>query len=196
MLRTRMLTLVVVLLMLVASWGGDAQGQASAPEGVDGTTYTSPLFGYSISWDEEYWVVADGTAIGDQGDRLRLDVGDAGVGALELVWFPWTTESQSRGADGYVEELVNRLINASDLSDVHQAEANGNPIGEGDETSAYAVYEYRSGNVSMAHYLECRHLSPSEVGFCVAFITPREQFNTHLPHVQEVLATLSLPATD
>jgi hypothetical protein len=195
MLRTRLLTLVVVLPVLVAFWGEDALGQESAQGGVDGAAYTSPLFGYAISWDAADWVVVDADTREEQGDSLRLEASDADYGLFELVGFRWDREGQPQDAEGWVELLAENLGNP-ETSDVQQAESGGKPIGGHDAASAYAVYEYRHNDMSMVAYIECHEVTPGETGLCMRFLTSRELFNTQLPLVQEVLSTLTLPAGD
>lgn len=194
MRRARLLSLVVVPLMLCASWGGHAVGQEPAQDGVDGTTYTSPQFGYSISWDDAVWS-ATGADSRDAGDTLVLEVRDAETGLFELVGLWWNVEGTPHDAEGWLDFLVARL-DSPNTSDVRQAESGGKPIGGHDATSAYVVYEYRYNDTSFVEYIECREVTPGTAGLCVQFLTTRDLFNSQLPLVQDLLSTLTLPAGD
>ena len=183
---------VLLLLVLLASWNCPAAAQDQVPSGVDSTTYTGPKYGYSISWDGDYWVLFESGDTTSEGDHLKLDVKEPGAGVLAIVWFSW---SPTKDGEDYVAESADYLNDPS-FTDVHQAEANGQPIGGHDETSAYVVYEFEYKGNSLVEYIECRQLEPDTVGFCVTFGTPRDEFNSHLPHVQELLDTMTSPGDD
>jgi hypothetical protein len=185
MSRAKPVTLLL-LLVLFANWSRPAAAQDEVPRGVDGTTYTGPNFGYSISWDGDYWDLTGSAGGDDQGDSLKFHVKDPGAGILEMGWFSW---NPSRDAEDYVAEFADNL-DVPDVTDLHQAEANGRPIGGHDETSAYVVYEFQIEEVQAVEYIECRQLEPDTIGFCFTFLTSRDEFNSHLPHVQEMLDTM------
>jgi hypothetical protein len=186
MSRAKPFTLLL-LLVLFASWTRPAVAQDQVPKGVDGTTYTGPTFGYSISWDGDYWVLFESGDTTSEGDGLKLDVKEPGAGVLSIAWFSW---SPTKDAEDYVAVSAD-ILDSPDITDRHQAEANGQPIGGHDETSAYVVDEFTYKGDPLVEYIECRQLEPDTVGFCVTFVTPRDEFNSHLPHIQELLDTMN-----
>ena len=62
--------LAVVVALLVGAPLVAARGVAGAQ--VEGNSYTSPHYGYSLEWDGELWSVEEDETPDDEGDYLGL----------------------------------------------------------------------------------------------------------------------------
>src|SRR4029078_5884233 len=77
--------LVLLLLSIILSPLAHASAQDDATPGVDGSTYTSPTFGYTLSWDDSLWGVTD--AYSEDGyDLLTLETDTAAL-YIESLYF-------------------------------------------------------------------------------------------------------------
>jgi hypothetical protein len=164
--------------------------------GVDGSTYTSPNFGYSFEWDDSVWEVAeDGEYSAEMYDQLTLD---SDSGRLNIYAFEdydgdpaacLAGESEYYGTDPSIE-------------DYEQAtDDNGDPIGGETSTSAFGVYTSsytidesegsRSATVTLVGYIECRHLSDTAVLVIAAF-APKQSYNNFVDQFVEVTDSIVL----
>jgi hypothetical protein len=170
--------------------------QEALGNGVDGSTYTSPNFGYSFEWDDSVWEVAeDGEYSAEMYDQLTLD---SDSGRLNIYAFEdydgdpaacLAGESEYYGTDPSIE-------------DYEQAtDDNGDPIGGETGTSAFGVYTSsytidesegsRGATVTLVGYIECRQLSDTAVLVIAAF-APKQSYNDFVDQFVEVTDTIVL----
>lgn len=135
---------------------------ASDQEGVDGNTFTSPNFDFSVSWDPDIWTV-DTTSIDRNGDQISLEARD---GSLVLQG------ESSFGGD--LEECVATITDSAaegtDTVEVTDVEAfddeNGDPIEGSSRDSAYVANFYtatfQGSEEQFVYYVECRTLVEGE----------------------------------
>jgi predicted metalloprotease len=165
----------------------------AARAGVDGNSYESPNYGWTISWDDT-WSVEDESD--DDGYDL-LELSDN----LSLVFF-----ESYEGYDGDPEECVEDEVN--DLQDIDEfrnvelaTDGNGDPLKGVDSTGAYAVYAFEleldDGTVAeVVEYSDCRTLVEDEAVLEISQITVREAYNDAVPRLQGLLKTLAMPGEE
>jgi hypothetical protein len=125
-----------VFAMMLTLLGGAGQASAATTQtasNVSGNTYTSPHYGYSISWDST-WQVSDESASAGY-DMVALDNGASTV-YLEGV-------DSTGSTDDCVTAVVAALKKGTGVSDVHllKTEA-GDDVAGSSATRSYAVYEF------------------------------------------------------
>ena len=122
---------------IVADHGADslclAQAErVAAQDGVEGSTYTSPTYDWSISWGEE-WEVVDSQS---QGGYDYLELTDQ----LSYVYFEAYEEFGGNAQDCVADEESD-LAEEDGIADIKiGTDVGGDPLTGGDETNAYAVY--------------------------------------------------------
>lgn len=170
--------------------GPSPTAAASPVAGVDGSTYTSPSFGFSLTWDETWRPVEARSEHGE--DRLQLtdDVSDVTFRA-----------HAGYGGDPVpcLEEMIDGVIQAKNNSNVGPAfGTDGQPLRGGDATQQFAVLIYQievdgSPRQTVAH-LVCRVLVLGNAVLEIAHLTSFDSFSTEASKVQTLLAGLVVPA--
>jgi hypothetical protein len=163
------------------------------PNGVDGTTYTSPTFGYTLSWDET-WEVLDAFV-------ANLDDDDASNDEDVLTLSNGVSDVDIRGsqATGTPEECVASVeaeIERSGAESEVGVNADGTPIQESDSSFAYAVYIVTVGEGEdeqvIAWYAECRLLD-SDVMVKLQQVVVIDSYNDQLDARAAVFDSLQMP---
>lgn len=102
-------------------------------ENVIGNTYTSPTFGYSLTWDDTWSVVAEQSSQGI--DFVRI-----GTGSLTADLYAAVSSSTSQQC---IDDLFNYYVNDELYSDVEYVTGpDGQPLVEDFGTHAHAVISY------------------------------------------------------
>jgi hypothetical protein len=187
------------------------QAQDVEQPGVEGTTYTSPTWGYSLAWTDEWEVIAsfaDQTAHGvteglARGDYLLLSAGlpNGNAVSLEIMAGAGYGGNPVPCLDTYVADLEALQAQSSDevaIAGFQPATADGQPVGGTDPTSAYGLFEYsmtgEEFHWDLVDYVDCRTLREGAAVLRIEASTLRENYETAVPLIEAVLATLSLPA--
>jgi outer membrane protein assembly factor BamB len=163
---------------------------------VEGTTYTSPNFGFSISWDAGAADVVDEAVTDDQHDYLILSlVGTGHAGTVLLV----------EGYEGYQGDPA-ACVQASttaaleDGEDVKPAiDATGDPIAGQTDAAAFAAYSYQDGGepTRQAVYVECRTLIPGKAIIAFTLLSgDSAALAEDMTAARDVIATLTIPGAD
>jgi uncharacterized protein len=189
----RLATALVAVLMVSQLAVGSAR-VAAAKAGVDGNSYESPTYGWTISWDET-WVVEAEDEDEETGDLLEL------TDNLSFVYF----ESYA-GYDGDPEACIDDeqeyLSSLDGFSNVELAtDSNGDPVRGSDATGAYAVFtfdlELEDGTtVNAVEYNDCRTLVEDEAILEISQITLKDAYNDAVQPLQDLLANLAMPGED
>jgi uncharacterized protein len=166
-----------------------AQSDAT-PVGVDGTSYTSPSFGYQVSWSDDWQVVEDESDGGydllhlanDQSDiYFEGYVGDSGDPAKCL-----DSSSAQLSDNGDPSTLTLAL------------DADGTPIAGEAEGENYAVYAIPSdtGNDADAYYasVDCIAIQAGVSVLAITSFIPHDSFQEQSDAVTAVTDSLTIPA--
>ncbi len=165
--------------------------------GVEGNTYTSPSFGFSVSWDPAVWTLPEDAEYSEPGyDSLNLQ---ADTGPI------WITGTQAYGGDA-ATCLVGEQTYYNDpslgISDWQVAvDANGAELTGTTENSAWGVFTnvYTDPDDPLAppanyvDYIECVSLGDGESVVTFYAFAERDVYNEHIGNVLAVTGTLELP---
>ncbi|HEV2108800.1 MAG TPA: hypothetical protein VGR16_11100 [Thermomicrobiales bacterium] len=169
----------------------DDASDAQAPdpeEGIEGNTYTSPTYGYSIEWDEDVWA--------PDFDLGRLPGRDTLVLAFEDM-FGYVYFEAYDAYDGDPEDCLEgsaaEVLENNDVDNIEPYEDEGGDIVEGEEDGVvFAAYTFQLGEDEAAAYFECRTLIEDEAVLAVSLIVPEEGFEEARAALEDLLATLDL----
>lgn len=131
-------------------------------EGVDGNTFTSPNFDFSISWDEDVWTVEE-TSIDQTNDQISLDSSDS------YIVFQ-AGNSFGGDVDACLSAITDTLAEGTDEVEITDFEVlddeNGDPIEDSSRGSAYVANlytaTYQGSEEQFVYYVECRPLVEGE----------------------------------
>jgi hypothetical protein len=186
------------------SSGTDVRPSDATVTGVAGSSYTSPTWGFSYSWDDDIWSVvsgsetvdtsdADGTVHNDCLSMIRDDsiMGICGFdsGALDF--------DDPTACVDWFSDLV---CMSNSLDGCFQATgSDGRPIGGvGSDGGAFAIYVYRDSGANGSEwvfYTECRTLAPPDGYLTIVHFASREDYNDEIRWRVDVLDTLELGTT-
>lgn len=166
---------------------------AVAQAGVNGSSYVSPTFEWSLTWDESWSVETDDSV--DGYDYLEL------TDQLSYVYFEAYTEFAG-DALACVSDEKDDLAAQDGVSDIVVGRAaSGDPLSGGDGTNAYAVYTMTYTDADgvesdLVEYSECRTLGAGESVLEISQVTIRDAYNDAAPAVQTLLAAITLPGDE
>ena len=156
---------------------------------IDGDTYTSPLYGYSVTWDQSWFVVEEVTA---DYDSLSLTNGltyATFIGAPDTVT---TLESA-------LATLVSVMRGDPAVGDVTPLPGDRGDVAGGDTATAafaFPVTMPDGSQVDVVGYLEARLLVPGSAILGLMAYAPAARFDSELPLIQRLLAGLRLPGDE
>jgi uncharacterized protein len=165
----------------------------AAQDGVEGSTYTSPTYDWSISWGEA-WEVVDSQS---QGGYDYLELTDQ----LSYVYFEAYEEFGGNAQDCVADEESD-LADQDGISDIKiGTDVGGDPLTGGDETNAFAVYtmSYTDSDgiqTDLVEYSECWTLVEDAAVLEISQITVRDAYNDAAPVVQDLLLGVTLPGEE
>jgi hypothetical protein len=125
--------------------------------GIDGVGYTSPTYGYHLTWDNP-WVAVAASSEGWT-DVLQLTDGRS---EIYLTGSAEGDESE----EGCVQAVNDELVSIDGVTDVSVGHGtDGKPLQGRDAVGAYAVFGYTFGDEEGSRYQQtlyvaCRHLGP------------------------------------
>lgn len=175
----------------LSGWSGAAAFQSDdsegAESGVEGNSYTSPAFGYSITWDRD-WEVTD-----EQNDAEYNKIVLAN--AAQSVYFEGVVDSSD--LDSCVEQIIQNVTDEDGVSDVEQREDSDGPIGGSEDGRSWAVYNltFTGSNgdpINFVEYVDCRPIVEGESLLVISSIIPEEQYDDEIVALESLLEGLSL----
>lgn len=176
--------IALLLALLIPLWPSIAYAQSDT--GVDGDSYTSPTFGYSIEWDEDTWEVDD--EFTEEGyDAIVLE-SDNALLYLEGVYF------YQGDPDDCLKGELETLAENADVDELESWDESIDiaiePNSDDSESGLYAFPEEgEPDEIISAMYLACETLIPeSAVLIVTAFVNP-DDVEDQLDLVADVLAT-------
>jgi hypothetical protein len=180
-------TLAVALLPLLTS----PQGTGAQ---VVGSAWTSPTYGFSVSWTGTDWQddpESGLTAVGPERlDRLHL------INGVSSLYFEGATRYQG-GLSSCVAEEANILSQEPGVSDVrpYQDENGVQLQADGPNASAAAFnlsLDVNGQQMELVDYVECRPLIPGKAVLIITLITEPTGFDQELASAQEVIDSITL----
>src|SRR4029079_16132809 len=181
--------LVLLLTLLVLSPLAHASAQDDATPGVDGSTYTSPTFGYTLSWDDSLWGVTD--AYREDGyDLLTLETDTAAL-YIESLYFYQGDPGDCLPGEGVAIADENGLEDLDPLTD-----ENNEPIETVEAETATGLYDLPASDDTLESvvYLQCRTLIPGDAVLVVTgFLDPAE-LDSQLADVNAIIDSIELSA--
>jgi hypothetical protein len=159
---------------------GDGDAGGTADSGLDDESYTSDEWGYTVSWDSEFWADAGGNL--DDGIRL----------AYRLNTLVAVTIFAVEGNEADPESCFETSI---------EDDGEGSELVAADDLPAPELADGAIGGVFMlgdfaTMYFECRPLVEGEAALRIAFGTPAGIWEDVLPHLEAILAGIDMPESD
>lgn len=179
-------------------------GEAAAPEGapadpteqpgsagIDGTTYTSPNHGFSVSW-EDAWEATETTGTGDF-DELRLTGSTGGISILAGSFYGGDAETCLAGEDAYFSA---EDPNVEDWAPA--VDADGETVTGSSDGVAYGVFTFtyiddEDSDIDLVDYIECRALVPGETTLEILASSTPDLYDEHIAAVLEVTNAIEMP---
>jgi hypothetical protein len=181
---TRRATGLVVAVVLAALSLPPSIGQGQEREwpGVDGASYRSPSFGYSLSWDES-WSVQDAYA-GPPDDGLILSNGTSAVMVIGSNAFDGDRDACVLGTAQFLAESWDEIGLA------------GAPSTGEDDARAWATFAAANAapDGSMSRYtvyLECRDVPPAPATVAILHWAPAAAYESQIEPRDELLASFA-----
>ena len=162
---------------------------ATTTSGVQGNTYTSPTYGYSLTWDAS-WAVISETSTGVD-DRLQLN---NGVSDLYVEGFGnYPSDPQA-----CVDSIVAQFPNNPGWSRVQPLPLPEGGLIPGEELiRAAAAYSFRyttdGASADYVEYVECRALIPGQAILVITHIAPLADYQREAGAVRALLDRLTMP---
>ena len=182
--------------------------QTPAPEsttvpmggGVEGTSYTSPNFGFSVDWDPSVWTVPDdGVYAEPDYDYLMLD------SEYGLLWVTGWRSYNGMAATCLLGEVTYYNDPEIGVSNWQVAvDAEGNELAGEEEGRAWGVYtstysdpeDPNAPTFDYVDYIECVSLNDGESVAIIYTYTLREDYNAHIENVLALSDSLALPQSE
>jgi hypothetical protein len=161
----------------------------SAAGGVEGNTYTSPTYGYSLTWDSSWSVVSD-TSDGVD-DQLHLSNGDSDLYISGFGNYPNNPQE-------CVDSIVAQFPNNPGWSRVQPLPGFQVSLIPGAEqlraSDAYSFHYAADGTSSdYVEYVECRALTPGQAILVIVHIASLADYQREVGPVQALLDRIALP---
>ena len=162
--------------------------------GLDGNTFTSPNFGWSVEWDEDVWTFeADSENNEDGSDFFQLTTVDE-EGPFAIATF-FAGEGYSGDPDDCVAGYEDTLADIDGNSDV--AESDEFDLPETPEDGAGTNYTYTaaldSGDLELIDYASCVTIVEDEAVLIFSVTTTPNVFEDIIPIVDDLAAEITVP---
>ena len=189
-----------------AAEGEDAPTASEAPPastvevmggGIEGSSYTSPNFGFSISWDPAVWSVPEEAEYSEPDyDSLTLD------SATGPIWVTGWNAYNGNPSTCLLGEQTYYNDPEFGISEWQVAvDENGNELTGESETSAWGVFtnvytdpdDPAAEPENFVDYIECVSLGDGESVVIFYSYASRENYNAHIENVLALIESLELP---
>jgi hypothetical protein len=164
--------------------------ETGATPTTNGAGYTSPTYGYTLTWDDEWHEVTRSSQDGYDFLRIASDTALA-----DFAGFRWTAS-----ADDCIDGLVSYYQGQPGYSDVRIAvDDAGNERRGHDGATAWAIVEFTltaDGQTdAYVDYVACRPLVAGESMLSIEYLTFADDFDAQDPARERLLTGLTLPGT-
>jgi hypothetical protein len=166
--------------------------------GIEGTTYTSPNFGFSVNWDTAVWTVPDEAEYSEPGyDSLKLESDTGPIWVTGWEAYDGNPSSCLLGEQTYYDDPE------AGISEYQIAvDANGNELTGADEHAAWGVFtnvytdpENPSAEpINYVDYIRCVSMGDSKSVVIFYSFARRDVYNDHIGKVIGLVDSLQLPA--
>ena len=180
-------SLVATALVLVALFPW--QGAPPALADIEGDTYTSPLYGYSVTWDQSWFVVEEVTA-----DFDSLTVTN-GLTYATFIGAPDTATT----LESALATLVIAMRSDRAVGDVTPLPGDRGDVTGGNTATAAFAFPLTMPDglqVDVVGYLEARLLIPGSAILGLMAYSPAARFDSQLPLIQRLVAGLRMPGDE
>ncbi|HEX5498246.1 MAG TPA: hypothetical protein VFX03_03430, partial [Thermomicrobiales bacterium] len=187
--------LVSVLPLLIALLVG---GWAPTFAQIQGSTYTSPTYGYSVSWNSRIWTADPQATLEAAGpnalDRLLL-YNNNGTLYIEGSRNYGGDPNACIGGEAQALGSESGVTNFAPLKG-----ANGQPVAGAQNGAAFAAFTAtlttpNGTNVDVGDYLECRTLVGGESVIVATVVAPIDQLPQQVQSARPVIDSIALPAS-
>ncbi len=190
MIKQRAFAFGAIIAMLLTLIGGAGQANAASAAtttNVSGNTYTSPDYGYSISWDSTWQVTDEQVSSGY--NMLALDNGTSAV-YLEGV-------TSSASTDECVTQVVAALTKGTGVTNVAPLkDETGAELGSSSADRSYAVYAFdytgKDGVVHYNEYIDCRPVEAGKSMLAITSLVLADSFTAEVDPLLKLIGNLSL----
>lgn len=163
--------------------------------GVDGTTYTSPLYAYSFEWDENEWKITE-EILTDVSDGLVMmaETGALTIWSWNIYDDPVSCLDGESDYYGFEDPTVSNWEPALD-EDGEPIRAEGDDYAWGVFTLTYTdVDDPNADPVELVDYIECRAIPGTDATVIILGAASPELYNDHLDVILDVTDTLTFAA--
>jgi len=169
----------------------DAPTEEPGAGGIDGTAYTSPNHGFTVTWDD-IWEATETTGTGDF-DELRLTSPSGSISILAGSFYDGDPETCLAGEDAYFGTEDPNIQGWAPAVD-----ADGEPIAERGDRVAYGVFTFAYGSdddgyVDLVDYIECRALVPGETTMEILVSTTPDLYEEHIAAALAITNAIEMP---
>jgi hypothetical protein len=184
----RSLSALVVAVLLLTSAAAGILAQ------IEGETWTSPTYGFSVSWAGTEWQPDPAgtlTAVGPERlDRIHL------LNGVSSLYFEGATRYQG-DLTACVAEEANLLAQETGVSEIrpYRDEEGVQLVADGPNSSAAAftlTLSIGDQEVELVDYVECRTLIPGQAVLIITLVTEPPVFDQELAAAQTVIDTVVL----
>lgn len=177
------LRLFIAMVLIAGSIAMGTRG-TSAQDGVSGSTFTSPIYGFSLTWDPATWNAQDSFSYADTGaEGLLLSRVAGPYSYVNVTTYP------ADGSQGTCEDYQPQ--NASSRN-VQVIEDYGTiPASAAFTPTKYQVSSESPGEEDEIHYVLCAPVDDQGNQLRVVFIVPVSEFDGQIPVFAAVLSGLT-----
>jgi hypothetical protein len=177
---------ILIALMLIAPTSFTPPAGAQ----VSGNAYTSPQFGFSMSWDDTWFVVDE--ASDPSFDRVIVS---NGLTYVTLIGGPDSSPTSQAALVGLIT-AVRLSPGVTNLTPMRDEE--GTVVRGGDDQRAFAAFTYTftlddGTEIPVATYIESRIITPGETTLGFITETPVSSYDEERPQVELLLSTVRMP---
>lgn len=170
-----------------ASDQAEEDEEESGAGGIDGNTYTSPSFGYTLEWDEDLWSVDEETEGPPDRDTLVLDYADGGFVFIEGY------EDYDGDPAACLEESTAELLEDSAVENSAPLEdEDGEEVGGEEDGVVFAGYAVETESGAFSAYLDCRAIVEGEAVLAFTLVTLPEVYDGAVADTREIAGSLEL----
>ena len=176
----------------------EAATPQASNEGIEGDTYTSPTYGYRLTWDANIWE-AESRVGADGYNELRLESPSVSL----AIWSgPFYNGDPAACLEGESDHFATDDPSVSDWEPAE--DANGEPIGGETAVAAYGVFTLTYSDpetedaepVELVDYIECRSLVEGESVLVIFATTTPERYNDSIEDVLRISNAIELAGDD
>ena len=154
----------------------------SGQTGVEGNSYTSPTFGYSITWDRQ-WSVSDEL---NEAEYNKLVL----TNDVASVYFEGVADSAD--IETCLDTVAGSLDNQDGVDDVEIAEDSDGPVGGVESNRAWAIYTFsytseEGEDFVFAEYIDCRSVVEGESLLVITMLVTVDDLGSQLEPLASLL---------